>query len=303
MNGCYQLALGFEALNTRPIDLVFVDLSLKDSPLTDTINRLMEISAYCPAIVVTSLDDKGTINEIIDKGADDCIPKTELNDFILERAIHYNLSRREVMDKLKASKQTLKTLLDAVPVSIIQHDEQGTILEANGCARHTFDLKKNRADANYGADLWCRLSTEQRLPFLDSHVSLSGENAENRQTIELELTNALKSFDFNSAVVPGTSESNRLFISCFNDVTERQELETALTMSVSRNELAQRLYGMGVWEWQMRTNKVFWSSEMFTMWGVEADKFSCDFDDVKKLIHPDDFDTWFNNVESSLKTG
>lgn len=302
LESCDSLAAGVAVLKKTAIDIAFLDLSLKDSPQIDTLAQLKAISSYCPAIVLASVDDRQTINEIIEKGADDCIPKSELNGFVLERAIHHNLSKREAANRLKQSEQTLKALLDTVPVSIIEHDDQGTIFKANSYAREIFGLEKASTATHYGSALWQRLSSEVRLPFISNNSS-SPADADKSPSIFAELVDQSKSFVINSVELSEASQGSKLFISCFSDVTERHTLEQALKTSLNRNELAQRLYGVGVWEWKIPTNQVFWSKEMFSMWGVTEEAFSCEFEDVKSLIHPDDVNIWLNNVETSLKTG
>ena len=106
---------GLELLRAAPFDLLFIDLSLKDSSISETIARLRELAAFCPAIVLTSLDDRSTILDIIKKGADDCLPKLELNDTLLERIIHFNLDRWRLQQQLLKSEAAYKDLYDNSP--------------------------------------------------------------------------------------------------------------------------------------------------------------------------------------------
>jgi PAS domain S-box-containing protein len=106
---------GLERLRAASFDLLFIDLSLKDSSISQTIARLRELAAFCPAIVLTSLDDRSTILDIIKKGADDCLPKLELNDTLLERIIHFNLDRWRLRKELLKSKEAYKDLYNNSP--------------------------------------------------------------------------------------------------------------------------------------------------------------------------------------------
>ncbi len=106
---------GLERLRAAPFDLLFIDLSLKDSSISETMARLRELAVFCPAIVLTSLDDRSTILDIIKKGADDCLPKLELNDTLLERIIHFNLDRWRLRKELLKSKEAYKDLYNNSP--------------------------------------------------------------------------------------------------------------------------------------------------------------------------------------------
>ena len=102
---------GIDCLGQEHFDLLFVDLSLKDSSIAQTLERLPELCTCCPAIVLTSLDDRKTILEVIQKGADDCLPKSELDDVLLERLIHFNLDRWQLRQQLVESREAYKDLI------------------------------------------------------------------------------------------------------------------------------------------------------------------------------------------------
>ncbi len=106
---------GLSSLATESFDLLFIDLSLKDSSIKETLERLPELKVSCPIIVLTSLDDRRTILDVISKGADDCLPKVELNDVLLERTIHFNLDRWRLRQELFESKEAYKDLYDNSP--------------------------------------------------------------------------------------------------------------------------------------------------------------------------------------------
>jgi PAS domain S-box-containing protein len=109
------LRSGVAALTSGSFDLLFIDLSLRDSGIAETMNWLEELAAYCPVIVLTSLDDRRTILEIINKGADDCLPKSELNDVLLERVIHFNRDRWRLKQKVIKSEEAYKDLYHNSP--------------------------------------------------------------------------------------------------------------------------------------------------------------------------------------------
>ncbi|MCW5206044.1 response regulator [Desulfobulbus sp. F5] len=109
------LRAGVEELESGHFDLLFIDLSLKDSTISETLDRLRDLGCGCPTIVLTSLDDKRTILDIIKKGADDCLPKSELNDVLLERIIHFNLDRWRLRQELFNSKEAYKDLYHNSP--------------------------------------------------------------------------------------------------------------------------------------------------------------------------------------------
>ena len=120
------------SLQHQSFHLLFIDLSLKDSSIAHTLDHLSHLSRFCPTIVLTSLDDKHTLLDIISKGADDCLPKVELNDVLLERIIHFNLDRWRLKQELISSKEAYKDLYHNSPNMLASiHVETGMVLNCN----------------------------------------------------------------------------------------------------------------------------------------------------------------------------
>ena len=70
------------------------------------------------------------------------------------------------------------------------------------------------------------------------------------------------------------------------DVTERRRAEKGLRESDNRLRSALASLHMGVWELNMATNKVFWSSECYEVFGSKG--FDETFESVMKFLHPED---------------
>lgn len=70
------------------------------------------------------------------------------------------------------------------------------------------------------------------------------------------------------------------------DVTERKQAERALHRSEERLKLALTASHMGVWEWDIRTNAVFWSPECFELLGETH--FTGTLESFTNMLHPED---------------
>lgn len=53
---------------------------------------------------------------------------------------------------------------------------------------------------------------------------------------------------------------------------------------------AQRLAGLSSWEWDLNTNVVYWSREIYARFGIAEDSVNSNADSFWNLIHPDDRD-------------
>ncbi len=52
------------------------------------------------------------------------------------------------------------------------------------------------------------------------------------------------------------------------DITERKTAEAALAENELRMRLATEATGVGIWEWNLRTNDIWWDAQMFRMYGL-----------------------------------
>jgi PAS domain S-box-containing protein len=53
------------------------------------------------------------------------------------------------------------------------------------------------------------------------------------------------------------------------DITERRKSLTALEDAAHRLQLATEVTGTGVWDWDLRTNRIVWDKRMFALYGLE----------------------------------
>jgi len=82
-------------------------------------------------------------------------------------------------------------------------------------------------------------------------------------------------------------------------IAERKMAQQALSDSEERLTLALAAAKMGVWEWDVRTNTVFWSPECYTICGVKS--FDGKLESFTDLVHPEDRDIVRQRIEQALK--
>ncbi|MEG4817042.1 PAS domain S-box protein [Microcoleus sp. K5-D4] len=73
------------------------------------------------------------------------------------------------------------------------------------------------------------------------------------------------------------------------DITERKRIENALRESEERWQLALRGNNDGIWDWNVRTDEVFFSARWKEILGYEDREISHHLDEWAKRVHPDDF--------------
>ena len=86
------------------------------------------------------------------------------------------------------------------------------------------------------------------------------------------------------------------------DVTEQKAASQALLMSEERLNLALQASSMGLWEWDVATNELYWSPELRKIYGI-GPKEPVTFEMYVSMIHPDDRDHANEVAADSMKTG
>lgn len=78
------------------------------------------------------------------------------------------------------------------------------------------------------------------------------------------------------------------FVGAVTDITEQKRAEEAAHRSQSYLAEAQRLTRSGSWAWNVRTQEVFWSQEMFRIFGYSAETTKLTMSTSLERVHPDD---------------
>lgn len=89
-----SLAAAEDAVTDADYDVILLDLGLPESEGLETLERAREFTTSEPIIVLTGIDDRETAMEAIERGAQDYLPKGQLDGDRLVRALRYAVVRR-----------------------------------------------------------------------------------------------------------------------------------------------------------------------------------------------------------------
>ncbi|MFV9647034.1 MAG: PAS domain-containing protein, partial [Desulfobacterales bacterium] len=91
-----------------------------------------------------------------------------------------------------------------------------------------------------------------------------------------------------------------IIASLFIQRARRNRAVEALTYEKTRLAEAQRIAHLGNWEWNIVTNKLSWSGEVYRIFGIEPHEFGSTYEDFLDVIHPDDRKAVENAVHKAL---
>ncbi|MBN2299543.1 MAG: sigma 54-interacting transcriptional regulator [Deltaproteobacteria bacterium] len=84
------------------------------------------------------------------------------------------------------------------------------------------------------------------------------------------------------------------------DITDRKTIEVELKKSRERLIEAQRIASLGNWDLNLVTDELFWSQEIFRIFGLESEDFEGTYEAFLQYVHPDDRKVVKKAVELSL---
>ncbi|HEX4945891.1 MAG TPA: PAS domain-containing protein [Blastocatellia bacterium] len=208
-------------------------------------------------------------------------------------------------EEVRRSNELFSTLATHAPVGIFRTDADGYCIYVNEWWVRITDL--SFADAlgtgwtkalrsNDRERVWAEWSKAARnnLPFSAEYCLV---NLEGKETIVIGQAIAEK--DVNGKVLG--------YIGTITDITKRKEQEAALAeahqqLSQERQRLALALTtgGLGVYEWQVGAEAVWWSPETYALFGVNPATFTPTVAAFDTLVHPDDRAELWRKTEESL---
>ncbi len=95
----------------------------------------------------------------------------------------------------------------------------------------------------------------------------------------------------------------QVIVSTERDITERKRIEAALKAREMQLAESQRIAHIGSWERNLTTGQMFWSDELFRIFGLDPKKDPVDFNMFFNIIHPDDRPALKKAIDEIVKTG
>jgi len=131
------LAEALRCLNQSEIDVVVLDLTLPDSTGLETLQRMVARSTRVPIVVLTGADEAIGI-EAMREGAQDYIPKGQLQGPLLARSVRYAMERHRASQALRESQESLSRVISSAADAIITKDLNGITTSWNPAAERLF---------------------------------------------------------------------------------------------------------------------------------------------------------------------
>ncbi len=201
----------------------------------------------------------------------------------------------------KRAEMMFKGLLASAPDATLIADKEGKIVLVNAVAEQLFGFTKSEMigqpieiviPARYHQS-----HTKHRTNYAAKpHVRLMGAGIELRGICK-------NGREFPAEISLGPIQvGDDTFIFCaIRDITARKESEQALRSSEERFDLAVKGTNAGIWDWDLRTNDVFYSPRWKSMLGFKENELDNHYLEWEKRLHPDDKARALRTLEAYLQ--
>jgi PAS domain S-box-containing protein len=231
-------------------------------------------------------------------------PDEELLDCITNICIEIgNLyERNEFIDIIKEREKHFKAVADTANEAIITINSRGEIIYTNNSTLDIFGYGKEELNGEVLTLLMPEHYKARHLKAFE-RVIKTGNSLLIGETIELEGKRKNgKEFPIELSLSKWEMNGQTYFTGMIRDISLRKQIE--LELLESRNSLleAQSIAKMGNWEWDVKTDTVKWSDEMYNIYELSRNEFGATYKDFLTMIHPEDVEYVEGKIENSYKS-
>jgi PAS domain S-box-containing protein len=234
----------------------------------------------------------------------------------------------ESEERERARSNELATVLDAVPVAVyIAHDPQVLQLTGNRLSYEWLHVPvgtnfSKSAPEGERPEIFNLFKDGVEIPpeKMPSQMAAAGIEVNNCELDIVSADGKIRHVLGNARPLYDEQGNIQGSISAFIDITERKKAEEALKkahenleekvkertaeLEKAYNSLkeserglaeAQRMAHIGNWDWDLLTGKVYWSDEIYRIYGRDPQESGATFDELLNYVHPEDRD-YVNNA-------
>jgi PAS domain S-box-containing protein len=203
---------------------------------------------------------------------------------------------KRIEEALRHSEEKFRALFDSASDALYIVDLKGDFIDVNRTGHERLGYSKEELMSMNVSSLdspQFAKKVPERLAQLKSRGSAVFESAHARKD------GTIMPVEVNAMIIDYDGE--KVIFSSVRDITKRQEAEQALLISESRLKEAQRIAHLGSWEWDISTDRVFWSDELYLIYGYEPQEISPDYGLIVDAMHPDSKKEFLDAIDAALK--
>lgn len=279
--------------------------------LEDKKTALLAINTESQANLLHSLDLVVKRIEIFDQTTSRKLTAIERTSFvlailllILEALFIFLPSHRairktvDIQKSLKENKQFQELVLSKIPDLIFVKDSEFRIIEANKAFLNVYP--EDIRDTVIGTTTIESYNKEEADAFLyHDKKALKEGYSEVEETIVFP--DGIERTLFTQKIRFENMKGNSFILAVARDISVIKKTEDRLRESEERYQLAVRGSSVGLWDWNVLTDELFWSNRFQEIVGISGEGFRPHFKEFSERLHPDDSEAILHALEQHIK--
>jgi putative two-component system response regulator len=119
-----SLTKGITRLSEGGIDILLINLNLPDSRSFNTFRRVRSKFPELPVVVLNDIRNHETAMVALKEGAQDYLVKSEINEGVIVRSLHYAYERKWIEEKLKGHQRELEARIQERTAELVSLNER-----------------------------------------------------------------------------------------------------------------------------------------------------------------------------------
>ena len=209
--------------------------------------------------------------------------------------------RKRAEEALRESEKKYRELVNFLPIPLFETDVQGNVLTGNRAIFEAFGYTQD--DLEKGLNVFHMTSTEDR-DRIRANIQrvLSGEKKGGTEYTGIRKDGSIfPEIMFSSPIL---RENKPVGLrGAIIDLTAQKQTEASLQKITLSLAEAQRIAHIGNWEWDIKSDKMYWSNEIYRIVGATHQTFDGTYESFSELIYADDRETVSKAVQKTMDEG
>ncbi|HXU83807.1 MAG TPA: PAS domain S-box protein, partial [Polyangia bacterium] len=210
--------------------------------------------------------------------------------------------RDESFDIVIGDEGRLRSVLDAIFAFVGLFSLDGLVVDVNRVPLVASGMSREEVVGRRFVDLpWFSHSREERERIADGLARAARGEKPRFETTIRRAAGGLMYVDAAFAPLRDGAGTITHVVGTGVDTTARKEAQRALAESEARLVEAQRVAHVGSWQWEVGSDTVSWSAELFRIYGLTPAQFDGSYQGFLGRVHPDDLEHTVTVVKQALE--
>lgn len=205
--------------------------------------------------------------------------------------------RYRALAALRASESKFRQLADSNVLGIFTWDAAGNISDANDAFLQMFGHTREELEA--GQVQWRQMTPPE---FMAADERALEEIAASGRCTPYEKELFHKDghrvpLMLGAAALDGAKDRGICYVV---DISQQKQAEAKVRASEASLVRAQSIARIGNWDWNIITNELYWSAQVFELYGLPPRELGCNYEMFLQVVHPEDRERTHRAVEDAL---